>query len=283
MRVHEKRLDIEKDVADLQKQNKTIGFVPTMGALHDGHLALVQRAINQNQVVVVSIFVNPNQFNNSADLVNYPRTLDADIKLLSKLSKDIIVFAPSDPIEVYGNNLDSISYDFEGLENEMEGKFRPGHFDGVGTVLKHFFTIVSPTRAYFGEKDFQQLQIVKKLVEIEKMSVEIVGCPIYREESGLALSSRNKRLNKTQLQEAPLIYKTLQQVKNDFGTKSVLSLTAWISKQFEANETLELEYFQIAKISNLKSIQRKQKNTKYRAFIAVFAGEVRLIDNIALN
>lgn len=283
MRVHEKRLDIEKDVADLHKQNKTIGFVPTMGALHDGHLALVQRAINQNQVVVVSIFVNPNQFNNSEDLVNYPRTLDADIKLLSKLSEDIIVFAPSDPIEVYGDNMNSISYDFEGLENEMEGKFRPGHFDGVGTVLKHFFTIVSPTRAYFGEKDFQQLQIVKKLVEIEKMSVEIIGCPIYREESGLALSSRNKRLNKTQLQEAPLIYKTLQQVKNDFGTESVLSLTEWISKQFAANKTLELEYFQIAKISDLKSIQRKQKNTKYRAFIAVFAGEVRLIDNIALN
>lgn len=283
MRVHEKRLDIEKDVADLHKQNKTIGFVPTMGALHDGHLALVQRAINQNQVVVVSIFVNPNQFNNSEDLVNYPRTLDSDIKLLYKLSKDIIVFAPSTPIEVYGDDMNSVSYDFEGLENEMEGKFRPGHFNGVGTVLKHLFTIISPTRAYFGEKDFQQLQIVKKLVEIEKMSVEIIGCPIYREESGLALSSRNKRLNKTQLQEAPLIYKALRQVKNDFGTKSVLSLTEWISKQFEANETLELEYFQIAKTSDLKSIQRKQKNTKYRAFIAVFAGKVRLIDNIALN
>lgn len=283
MRVHEKRLDIEKDVADLHKQNKTIGFVPTMGALHDGHLALVQRAITQNQVVIVSIFVNPNQFNNSEDLVNYPRTLQEDIKLLSKLSDDIVVFAPIDPIEVYGDNMNSISYNFEGLENEMEGKFRPGHFDGVGTVLKHFFSIVSPTRAYFGEKDFQQLQIVKKLVAIEKMSVEIIGCPIYREESGLALSSRNKRLNKTQLQEAPLIYKTLQQVKNDFGTKSVLSLTEWISKQFEANKTLELEYFQIAKTSDLKSIQRKQKNTKYRAFIAVFAGEVRLIDNIALN
>jgi len=130
---------------------------------------------------------------------------------------------------------------------------------------------------------FQQLQIVKKLVEIEKMSVKIVGCPIYREDSGLALSSRNKRLNKKQLQESPLIYKTLKQVKNDFGTKSVLDLTDWVSEQFKNNETLELEYFEIAKVSNLKSIKRKRKNTKYRAFIAVFAGEVRLIDNIALN
>ncbi|WP_298319717.1 pantoate--beta-alanine ligase [uncultured Aquimarina sp.] len=282
MRVYEKRLDIERDVADLHKQNKSIGFVPTMGALHHGHLALVQKAIDQNQVVIVSIFVNPTQFNNSEDLVNYPRTLDSDVVLLSNLSKAIIVFAPK-PEEIYGSKNNSLKYDFNGLEHEMEGRFRPGHFDGVGTVLKHLFTIVSPTKAYFGEKDFQQLQIVKKLVEIEKMSVKIVGCPIYREDSGLALSSRNKRLNKKQLQESPLIYKTLKQVKNDFGTKSVLDLTDWVSEQFKNNETLELEYFEIAKVSNLKSIKRKRKNTKYRAFIAVFAGEVRLIDNIALN
>ncbi|AXT52219.1 pantoate--beta-alanine ligase [Aquimarina sp. BL5] len=282
MRVYEKRLDIERDVADLHKQNKSIGFVPTMGALHHGHLALVQKAIDQNQVVIVSIFVNPTQFNNSEDLVNYPRTLDSDVVLLSNLSKAIIVFAPK-PEEIYGSKNNSLKYDFNGLEHEMEGRFRPGHFDGVGTVLKHLFTIVSPTKAYFGEKDFQQLQIVKKLVEIEKMSVKIIGCPIYREDSGLALSSRNKRLNKKQLQESPLIYKTLKQVKNDFGTKSVIDLIDWVSEQFKSNETLELEYFEIAKVSNLKSIKRKRKNTKYRAFIAVFAGEVRLIDNIALN
>ncbi|WP_299243649.1 pantoate--beta-alanine ligase [uncultured Aquimarina sp.] len=282
MRVYEKRLDIEQDVADLHKQNKSIGFVPTMGALHHGHLALVQKAIDQNQVVIVSIFVNPTQFNNSEDLVNYPRTLDSDIALLSNLSKEIIVFAPN-PEEIYGSKNNSIKYDFSGLEHEMEGRFRPGHFDGVGTVLKHLFTIVSPTKAYFGEKDFQQLQIVKKLVEIEKMSVTIIGCPIYREDSGLALSSRNKRLNKKQLLESPLIYTTLKQVKNDFGTKSVIDLTDWVSEQFKNNDALELEYFEIAKVSNLKSIKRKRKNTKYRAFIAVFAGEVRLIDNIALN
>ncbi|SEK87447.1 pantothenate synthetase [Aquimarina amphilecti] len=282
MRVYEKRLDVKQHVADLHKQKKSIGFVPTMGALHQGHLALVKRAIDENQVVIVSIFVNPTQFNNSEDLINYPRTLESDIALLSKVSDDIIVFAPL-PKEIYGEETKSIKYDFKGLENEMEGKFRPGHFDGVGTVLKHFFTIVSPTKAYFGEKDFQQLQIVRKLVTIEKMSLEIIGCPIYREESGLALSSRNKRLSQKQLQASPLIYKTLNQVKNDFGTKSVKNLTDWITEQFKNNDLLELEYFEIAKVSNLKSIRRKRKDTKYRAFIAVFAGEVRLIDNIALN
>ncbi len=282
MRVYEKRLDIEKDVADLHKQNKSIGFVPTMGALHTGHLALVKKALDQNHVVVVSIFVNPTQFNNSEDLIKYPRTLESDLALLSTVSDDLIVFIPQSE-EIYGQETNALNYNFNGLENEMEGKFRPGHFDGVGTVLKHFFTIVSPTRAYFGEKDFQQLQIVKKLVEIENMSVQIIGCPIFRETSGLALSSRNKRLSEKQLQESPLIYKTLKQVKNDFGTKSVLDLTDWVSEQFKNNKVLELEYFEIAKVSDLKSIREKQKNIKYRAFIAVFAGEVRLIDNIALN
>jgi len=275
MRVYEKRLDIEKDVADLQKQNKSIGFVPTMGALHLGHLALVQKALDENQVVIVSIFVNPTQFNNSEDLVNYPRTLDSDIQILSGLSKEILVFAPQ-PEEIYGSKTTAFAYNFNGLEHQMEGKYRPGHFDGVGTVLKHLFTIVSPTKAYFGEKDFQQLQIVKKLVNIEEMSIEIIGCPIYREDSGLALSSRNKRLSKQQLQESPLIYKTLQQVKKDFGTKSAIKLSEWVSEQFKNNDILVLEYFEIAKVSDLKSIKRKQKDIKYRAFIAVFAGELNL-------
>jgi len=282
MRIYEKRLDIEVLVADLHKQKKTIGFVPTMGALHQGHLALMRKALTQNDVLIVSIFVNPTQFNNTDDLINYPRSLDQDVTLLKEVSSEIIVFAPT-PIEVYGKDLKAISYNFGGLEHEMEGKYRPGHFDGVGTVLKHFFNILRPTKAYFGEKDFQQLQIVKKLVTIEKLSIEIVGCPIYREESGLALSSRNKRLDNKQLQESPLIYKTLQQVKNDFGTKSALELSKWVSKQFQNNKFLKLEYFEIAKVSDLKSITKKHPNTKYRAFIAVFAGEIRLIDNIALN
>ncbi len=282
MQVYDKRLDIKTSVAKFIEDNKSIGFVPTMGALHRGHLALVAKAIKENDVVVVSIFVNPTQFNNSDDLVKYPRTLESDVQLLSGLSPDIIVFAPS-PDQVYGNKMSSTSYNFGGLENEMEGKFRPGHFDGVGTVLKHLFTIISPTKAYFGEKDFQQLQIVKKLVAIEKMTVQIIGCSIFREDTGLALSSRNKRLSKDQLASAPLIFQTLKQVKKDFGTKSVHKLSNWVAAQFENNTELKLEYFEIAKVSDLKSIVRKRKTIEYRAFIAVFAGEIRLIDNIALN
>jgi len=282
MQIYEKRLEIERDVAVIRKQNKTIGFVPTMGALHKGHMALVQKAIQENDIVIVSIFVNPTQFNNSEDLVNYPRALESDIAILSSISDDILVFAPS-PDQVYNGEMKSLHYDFDGLEHKMEGKFRPGHFDGVGTVLKHLFTITSPTRAYFGEKDFQQLQIVKKLVSIEKMSVEVIGCPIYREESGLALSSRNKRLNQDQLKASSLIYKVLNHVKNDFGIKNVYTLNKWVEDQFRKNDILDLEYFEIAKVSDLTSVKTKEENIKYRAFIAVFAGEVRLIDNIALN
>lgn len=282
MQVYEKRLNIKTDVAILKNQRKTIGFVPTMGALHLGHMALVTKALEENDVVVVSIFVNPTQFNNSEDLINYPRTLEEDIHMLSSVSSEIIVFAPS-PKEIYGDAQTSFSYDFGGIEHEMEGKYRPGHFNGVGTVLKHLFDIISPTRAYFGEKDFQQLLIIKKLVAIEKMTVTIIGCPIYREPNGLALSSRNKRLNGQQLQAAPLIYKTLLQTKHDFGTKSVQELKKWVAKQFENNKLLDLEYFEITDTSDLTPVATFKKNRKYRAFIAVFAGEVRLIDNIALN
>jgi len=282
MQIYKKRRDIISNVAIVLEAQKTIGFVPTMGALHKGHITLVERAIEENDVAVVSVFVNPTQFNNSEDLVNYPRTLESDVKLLSKLSNDIIVFAPNAK-EVYGEEIISTTYNFGGLENEMEGKFRPGHFDGVGSVLKNLFDIITPTNAYFGEKDFQQLQIVKKLVEIEKMSVNIVGCAIHREDSGLAFSSRNKRLSEAQLDASPLIYKVLKQVKQDFGTKSVVELNKWVSEQFENNEILELEYFEIANTSNLKSSTKKEKDILYRAFIAVFADKIRLIDNIALN
>lgn len=282
MRVFSSKRDIEQHLAAVLDAKKNVGFVPTMGALHKGHLALVERALGENDVVVVSIFVNPTQFNNSNDLVKYPRTLASDVELLSEVSPEILVFAPA-PEEVYGKEVLSINYDFGGLEHEMEGKFRPGHFDGVGTVIKYLFAIVKPTRAYFGEKDFQQLQIVKKLVELEKLSVDIIGCPIYREDNGLALSSRNKRLNDIQLKEAPFIFETLQQVKNDFGTKSVGDIKEWILNQYADHKELQLEYFEIAKVSDLKSIKQKQEGEKYRAFIAVFAGEIRLIDNIALN
>lgn len=260
----------------------TIGFVPTMGALHQGHLALVEKALANNDTVFVSVFVNPTQFNNRADLLKYPRTLEKDIEMLTSISKDILVFAPSVDV-VYQGNTVSKSFSFDGLESEMEGKFRPGHFDGVGTVVKRLFEIVRPDNAYFGEKDFQQLQIIRKLVEKNNIPVNIVGCDIHREPSGLAMSSRNERLTDDERKAASFIYKTLKSAKKMFGTKSANKVTEWVTTQFENNEFLTLEYFIIADVDTLKTVKRKTNNNVYRAFIAVYASDIRLIDNIALN
>ena len=264
------------------KKNESLGLVPTMGALHIGHAALVKRAVQENDAVVVSIFVNPTQFNNPEDLEKYPQTLNADIKVLEKISKDIIVFAPSSE-EMYSENVKSVKYNFGGLEHVMEGAFRDGHFDGVGTIVEALLTLVKPDKAYFGEKDFQQLQIIRKLTEIRKIPVKIVGCPIVRETNGLAFSSRNERLSKRMRNEAAFIYKTLKTAKTKFGTESAKNVKDWVTKQFMQHPDLELEYIEITQAKILKPIIRKQKNRKYRAFIAVYAEDIRLIDNIALN
>ena len=265
----------------LRKKNK-IGFVPTMGALHSGHISLVKRALDENDLVVVSIFVNPTQFNNNADLEKYPRTPEDDISLLKSLSDEIIVYLP-EVTDLYETNVSAKIYDFEGLENEMEGKHRKGHFDGVGTILNKFFRIIKPDTAYFGEKDFQQLQIVKKLVEIEKLPVKIIGCPILREENGLAMSSRNQRLSTKQFDDATLIYKVLKDVREKFAVTSFEELNQLVAERFLQNHNLNLEYFEIADEKTLKTANGKNKDAKYRAFIAAFADEVRLIDNIPLN
>src|SRR5690606_36484815 len=261
---------------------KTIGFVARMGALHKGHLALVEKALGDNDVVVVSIFVNPTLFNNSDDLEKYPRMLEKDVSLLESLSSDILVYAPTVDV-IYQGKTASETFDFDGLEHEMEGRFRSGHFDGVATVVKRFFEILRPDNAYFGEKDFQQLQIIKKLVEKHHIPVSVIGCKIYREANGLAMSSRNARLTPEHLKAAPFIYKTLKAAKKRFGTESANNVTKWVEKQFAEQKLLELEYFIIADANTLKVSTRKQKNKKYRAFIAVYSGDVRLIDNIALN
>ncbi len=264
------------------RNSKKIGFVPTMGALHQGHLTLVDKAVKENDCVVVSIFVNPTQFNNSEDLEKYPRNLDADVALLNSLHKNIIVYAP-EISDIYGDKITATAYDFLGLEHEMEGKHREGHFNGVGTILNILFRIIKPDNAYFGEKDFQQLQIVKKLVEIENLPVSIVGVPIVREESGLAMSSRNNRLTEKQQKEAVLISKTLKEVKEQFSSHTISELNRFVKETFEKNDQLALEYFEIANEKTLKTAVEKSKNEKYRAFIAVFSGEIRLIDNMALN
>ena len=263
-------------------KNDRIGFVPTMGALHKGHISLVKKALAENQIVVVSIFVNPTQFNNNADLQKYPRTPEDDISLLKNLKGELVVYLP-EITDLYENSVTAKKYNFGGLQNEMEGKHRKGHFDGVGTIVSKFLKIIKPTTAYFGEKDFQQLQIVKKLAAIEKLPVNIVGCPILREANGLAMSSRNKRLSAKQFEEVTLIYRTLKEVKEKFQSTSITDLNTLVSERFLQNPDLKLEYFEIANEATLKTAKRKNKASKYRAFIAAFAGDVRLIDNISLN
>lgn len=269
-------------LAAVSNDTTTIGFVPTMGALHQGHLSLLAEALKHNTVVVVSIFVNPTQFNNAEDLAKYPRTLEADIEKIKSVSDKIIVYAPSVE-DIYKGKTVSQHFDFDGLEHQMEGQFRPGHFDGVGTIVKRLFEIVKPTHAYFGEKDFQQLQIVKKMVEKEQLPVKVIGCPIYRESNGLAMSSRNERLSETEKKEAAIIYKTMRQAKKHFVTKSATEVTNWVKKTFEKNKNFTLEYFQIADEATLQPCLRKSKNKTYRAFIAVFVNNIRLIDTISLK
>lgn len=269
-------------LATLKNDAISVGLVPTMGALHQGHLSLVRKAISENEVVVVSIFVNPTQFDNKDDLKKYPVTLDSDLEYLKSISKELIIFAP-EVTELYSNNISSKDYKFDGLDATMEGKFRANHFLGVATVVEKLFLIVKPHKAYFGEKDFQQLLIIKKLVEKTKMPIEIIGCPIVREPNGLAMSSRNERLPKELRDNAAVIYETLLSAKDLFGMKSADKVMNWVKNKFDKESDFDLEYINIAEQETLKPVKRKQKKRKYRAFIAVYANGVRLIDNLALN
>ena len=282
MEVFEQKDPLSEHIGFLKKKGLYIGLVPTMGALHKGHLSLVKTALTENDIVVVSIFVNPTQFDNKTDLKKYPKTFEKDLKILEGASENIIVFAPTVD-EIYKKNVKSQKFDFDGLEFEMEGKFRKGHFDGVGTIVKQFFEIVKPHNAYFGEKDYQQLLVIKKMAEKHAMPVNIVGCPISRELNGLAMSSRNERLSAEVREKASFIYHTLLMAKQMFGTKSAVHITEWVEKEFSKNKLFKLEYFVIAESNTLKAVKRKKKNESYRAFIAVYANNVRLIDNIALN
>ena len=272
---------LEAFLSPLINQKKTIGLVPTMGALHEGHQSLIQQSVNENQITVVSIFVNPTQFNNSEDLEKYPRTLERDITKIKEINDLILVYAPTVE-DIYGNNPVAKQYDFDGLEQQMEGKQRPGHFDGVGTIITKLFAIVKPTNAYFGEKDFQQLQIIKKLVDKNSLPVNIIGCPIFRAESGLAMSSRNERLSDEAKNKAAFIYKTLQDAKNKFQTEPAKDVINFVYTAFKNNPDFELEYFEIADEETLLSCTEKETHKKYRGFITVFIENIRLIDNIAL-
>lgn len=261
--------------------NNTIGFVPTMGALHQGHLSLLEQSVRENDVTVISIFVNPTQFNNPEDLEKYPRTLDTDIVKIESVSSNIIVFAPT-VAEMYEGNTQSSSFNFNGLENLMEGSSRPGHFNGVGTIVKKLFEIVTPANAYFGEKDFQQLLVVKAMVKNNNLHVNVVGCPIHREKNGLAMSSRNERLTADDREKAALIYITLQQARDMFATQSPEAIREYVKETFAKYPEFMLEYFEIAGEDDLRPLILTE-NKMCRAFIAVSISNIRLIDNIALN
>ena len=279
MLIFEKIKNLQQSLS-LIDSDKRIGLIPTMGALHQGHLSLIKKAKKSNDIVVVSIFVNPTQFDKPEDLKKYPRTLESDFELLKTVDCDV-VFTPN-ASEIYSQKIESESFSFDGLEHQMEGKFRDGHFDGVGTIIKQLFKIVKPTNAYFGEKDFQQLQIIRKLVEKYEIPVHIVGCKIFREDDGLAMSSRNARLTKKHRDAAPFIYKTLKKAKKKFAKKNTYKVYKWIEKKFKEHPLLKLEYFEIAEEETLRTISEKNTEKDYRAFIAVFAGKIRLIDNIRL-
>lgn len=282
MPVFHTQTDLKDYLGQKNTLHQSIGFVPTMGALHEGHLFLVKQALKENEFVVISIFVNPTQFNNAEDLKKYPRTLEADVNLVEHLSKDIIVFAPSVE-EIYNGSTIAQSFDYDGLEHEMEGVNRPGHFDGVGTIVKKLFEIVSPTRAYFGEKDFQQLQIVRKMVEKNHMNVEIVGCPIFRQADGLAMSSRNALLSKEDQEYATALYKILKKAQELFTTSSIDKVKEFVTEEIKKYPKFALEYFEIADEEFLKTATEKIEGKKYRGFIVAHIEGVRLIDNIALN
>lgn len=276
------QLDLLTYLNSVSGKKTTIGFVPTMGALHAGHLSLLEESLRHNDINVISIFVNPTQFNNAEDLAKYPKTLEKDMEKIKTVSDSIIVFAPSVD-DIYEGKTVSQHFDFDGLENQMEGKFRPGHFDGVGTIVKRLFEIVKPNNAYFGEKDFQQLQIVKKLVSKYNIPVNVVGCPIFREGNGLAMSSRNERLSAEERKKAAIIYQTILAAKELFKTKSATEVSDFVTTEFQKQTDFELEYFQIADEASLLPCIRKRKGKKYRAFIAVFVNKIRLIDTISLN
>lgn len=261
---------------------KKIGLVPTMGALHSGHLSLIGQAKKYCDLVVVSIFVNPTQFNNPNDLKKYPRNLENDVAKIHKTYPETMVFAPH-VSEIYGENVSAQFFDFGSITIFMEGEYRTGHFNGVGTVVYRLFEIVKPNFAFFGEKDFQQLRVIQRLVKITKQAVEVIGCATERHQNGLAKSSRNELLTEDQKNDAAIIYHALQTAKYNLHKKSIIEIKDEIKRIFESQPEFTLEYFEIADVEHLIPTKTLKKDTPYRAFIAAYVNEVRLIDNIALN
>lgn len=269
--------DLQAELSVLKAQGKKVGLVPTMGALHAGHASLVKRSVNENEVTVVSVFVNPTQFNDKNDLVKYPRTLDADCKLLEACGATY-AFAPS--VEEMYPEPDTRQFSYAPLDTVMEGAFRPGHFNGVCQIVSKLFEAVKPHRAYFGEKDFQQLAIIREMVRQMQFDLEIVGCPIVREEDGLALSSRNARLSAEERENALKISQTLFKSRTFAATHTVSETLKFVEDAIAAVPGLRLEYFEIVDGNTMQKVDNWNQTSYVVGCITVFCGDVRLIDNI---
>ncbi len=276
MEVVKTKQELRRSLAGL-KPEESVGFVPTMGALHKGHLSLVEKAAQDNSRVVVSIFVNPTQFNDKKDLFRYPRDMESDLKILQTVRCDV-VFVP-DVEEMYPEE-DTRIFDFGHLGKGMEGKYRPGHFNGVAQIVSRLLETVQPHRAYFGQKDFQQLAIIKALVKQMQVKTEIVACPIIREHDGLAMSSRNQLLTVGERNEAALIFKTLTKARNLACHKSVEELTQWVTDTINKSNKLAVEYFEIVDQEKLLPVKEWEEPSVKVGCIAVYCGKIRLIDNI---
>lgn len=271
--------EIKTHLSEIRKEGKAIGFVPTMGALHDGHMSLIRDAKQESDYVVASIFVNPEQFNNTADLEKYPRDKKADIAKLEQGECDVLFF-PS--VEEIYPVADEVVFEFGNLDKVMEGKFRPGHFQGVAKVVKRLFEIIEPQKAFFGMKDYQQMVIIHKLTKDYGLPVEIVPCSIVREENQLAMSSRNERLTPQQRDEAALIYNALKMVKIQSGFMPIPELKDTVERKINKNKLMQLEYFEVVDMYSLKVLNAWAESNNIIACIAVNVGDVRLIDNMIL-
>ena len=271
---------LQNHLSSLKNNKKIIGFVPTMGALHNGHLSLVERSISQNDFTLVSIFINPTQFNNVDDLKTYPSNIDKDLELLRSISEKIIVFIPEQN-ELYSGDIKLDQFNFNGLDRYMEGEFREDHFAGVASVVSKLFSLIKADYAYFGEKDFQQLRIIENLIKEKKFNIKLIRCETIRSKDGLALSSRNNKLNFSSKKIATNLFKALNFAKEKIDVLSTDEIEQKVFESLSNFKEIKLEYFVIADEKNLKPIKHKQAK-RYRAFIAAYVSGVRLIDNIKL-
>jgi len=274
-----------RDVRDyLQKEQtsgKTVGFVPTMGALHEGHLSLISRSKAENNITVCSIFVNPIQFNNKSDLEKYPRNIKEDLSILENAGCDV-VFTPDEEEMYPGGIAEKLDINFGTLDKVLEGKYRPGHFNGVAIVVKRLFEIIHPQKAYFGKKDYQQLLIVRSLVTALQLPVEIIGCPIIRENDGLAMSSRNMRLSIGERQIAPRIFEILSTMREKAGSMPLKEIKKWATRKIEEHPFFRVEYLEIADAETLTPISTWKEKKNGIILVAVYLGDIRLIDNLEL-